>query len=370
MNLNDSKCENINRIQGCFFRFGCSFPHGGIEVGKPASLTPMITNQENAMKRNLIPRRSVLLCSLICLVLFAMVSNAQDSLAELKRRQARVKAAVKKVMPATVSITDGVGFGSGVVVSRDGYILTAGHVLTTNPEDRDLTIYFSDGSSAKAKPLGKNLDNDAGMAKLIGDQDWPYVDMGDSKKVKRGDWCICIGHSGGYELGRTPPVRTGKILRNNNLRIMTDCALIGGDSGGPLFDLDGKLIGIHSSIGSSLAENRHSAINPFLADWDDLAAGKTWGRLGTERRTALLGIVMERDSARIEKVLEDSAAEEAGIEVGDLIIRIDNDEIASAKELQEFIADQSPGNRIKLTILRNNRTLTLTARLKSAASTN
>lgn len=317
-----------------------------------------------------VPQQSIIFGGLICLGFLAFECKAQESIAELKSRQEKVKASIKKVMPATVSITDGVGFGSGVVVSKDGYILTAGHVLTTNPKNRDLTIYFSDGSIAKAKPLGKNLDADAGMAKLIGDKDWPYVDMGDSKKVKRGDWCICIGHSGGYELGRTPPVRTGKILRNNNLRIMTDCALIGGDSGGPLFDLDGKLIGIHSSIGSSLAENRHSAINPFLADWDDLAAGKTWGQLGTERRTALLGIVMEQDSARIEKVLEDSAAEEAGIEVGDLIIRIDNDEIASAKELQEFIADKSPGNRIKLTILRNNRTLTLTARLKAAASTN
>ncbi len=324
--------------------------------------------KENAMTGKKVVQRSIIFGGLLYLsFVFSHSCTAEETLAAFKSRQAKIKASVKKVMPATVSITDRVGFGSGVIVSKDGYILTAGHVLTTNPENRELTVYFSDGSIAKAKPLGKNLDVDAGMAKLIGDKEWPYVDMGDSKNVRRGDWCICLGHSGGYDLGRTPPVRTGKILRNNNLRILTDCALIGGDSGGPLFDLDGKLIGINSSIGSSIAENRHAAINPFLSDWDDLASGKTWGQLGTERRTAKLGIVMDFDSARIERVVENSAAAEAGIEVGDLVIKIDGDEISSANELQEVIADKSPGNRIKLTVLRKNRTLTLSAKLKAAS---
>ena len=76
---------------------------------------------------------------------------------------------------------------------------------------------------------------------------------------------------------------------------------------------------------------------------------------------------MDFDSARIERVVENSAAAEAGIEVGDLVIKIDGDEISSANELQEVIADKAHGNRIKLTVLRKNRTLTLSAKLKAAS---
>ena len=294
--------------------------------------------------------------------------KAEDSLEEYKKRQAKIKETVKKVMPATVSITDGVGFGSGVVVSKAGYILTAGHVLTTNPQKRDLLVYFPDGSTARAKPLGMNLNVDAGMCKLVDDKKWPYVEVGDSKDVKRGDWCITIGHSGGYELGRTPPVRVGKILRNNNVRMITDCALIGGDSGGPLFDIDGNLIGIHSSIGQSVAENRHAAINPFLRDWDKLAQGESWGRLGAQsQKRALLGIRMSKDEAKVEEVIANSAAKEAGVRPGDVVVSLDNSRINGAQDLVEAIADKKPGNKITLKVLRNNRTITLTARLKSWA---
>ena len=76
---------------------------------------------------------------------------------------------------------------------------------------------------------------------------------------------------------------------------------------------------------------------------------------------------MDFDSARIERVVENSAAAEAGIEVGDLVIKIDGDEISSANELQEVIADKSPGNKIQLTVLRKNRTLILSAKLKAAS---
>lgn len=318
------------------------------------------------MKR--VTRYKVLVPVVVLLFLFSSHVYGQKTLAEYRAHQKKIQQTVKQVMPATVSITDGVGFGSGVVVSPDGYILTAGHVLTTNPTKRDLLVYFPDGSTAKARPLGMNLDVDAGMAKLIGDKKWPYVEVGNSKEVKRGDWCITIGHSGGYELGRTPPVRVGKILRSNDVRMITDCALIGGDSGGPLFDVDGNLIGIHSSIGQSVAENRHAPINPFLSDWDKLAAGDTWGRLGAPPvGRAKLGIRMSEDAAKVEEVIDNSAAKEAGVRPGDVVVSIDDNLINGAQDLIEAILDKKPGNRVSLKILRNNRMITLQARLKSWA---
>lgn len=311
---------------------------------------------------------AALLFALTATALLQGMASGNETLAELRQRQEQIKETVKKVMPATVSISDGVGFGSGVIVSPDGYILTAGHVLTTNPENRDLVIYFPDGSIGRARPLGMNLNVDAGMAKLIGDRKWPYVEVGDSTNIKRGDWCITIGHSGGYELGRTPPVRVGKVLRNNNIRMITDCALIGGDSGGPLFDLEGNLIGIHSSIGESVAENRHAAINPFLKDWDKLAAGETWGQLGAQPiRRALLGIQLARDVAEVTEVIDNSAAKEAGLQPGDVVVSIDDEKVNGSQDLIEAILDKRPGNRIRLQVLRNNRIISLSCRLKSAA---
>ena len=75
---------------------------------------------------------------------------------------------------------------------------------------------------------------------------------------------------------RSPPVRLGRVLGNGQF-VTTDCAVVGGDSGGPLFDLKGEVIGIHSNIGSTLSENRHVPIGVFLGSWDEMIAGKRTG---------------------------------------------------------------------------------------------
>src|SRR5205809_1086564 len=98
-------------------------------------------------------------------------------------------------MPAVVSVRVGQSFGSGVIVSPDGYILTAGHVSGT--ADRDVVVYLHNGETAKGKTLGGNHGIDSGMIKITGDKtDWPYVEMGDSSKIKAGDSCLVIAHHG------------------------------------------------------------------------------------------------------------------------------------------------------------------------------
>ena len=87
--------------------------------------------------------------------------------------------------------------------------------------------------------------------------------MGRSKDLGRGQWCICIGHPGGYQPGRSAPVRVGRILDNRPSGIRTDCVLVGGDSGGPLFDTKGMIIGINSRIGSTIRANLHAPIDAF-----------------------------------------------------------------------------------------------------------
>jgi serine protease Do len=90
------------------------------------------------------------------------------------------------------------GFGSGVIVSPEGLILTAGHVVNTGASQFE--IFFPGGQTATARLLGYNLNVDAAMLKLEGSGPWPFVELGHQATLKRGDWVVCLGHSGGYEL--------------------------------------------------------------------------------------------------------------------------------------------------------------------------
>ena len=316
-------------------------------------------------------RKTHLMLTLLALfcILPTQQSNAEDTLESLRIREARVKATVKKVMAATVCITDGIGYGSGVVIDKEGTVLTAGHVLITR--GRELKLIFPDGKEVKGKRLGKNLNVDAGMVKIIDEGPFPFVELGETNSIKRGDWCIAIGHSQGYVLGRRPPVRTGRVLHTNERRLVTDCALIGGDSGGPLFDLDGKLIGIHSSIANSIAENRHVAVDIYKRDYDRMAAGESWGKLAELSKSRpngpVLGIKLDKtidDAALITRISKNSAAESAGLKAGDQILRIDGERMTDWQHVIDTVSDHNPGDSIRIRVFRNGNQITTTATLR------
>ena len=189
---------------------------------------------------------------------------------------------------------------------------------------------------------------------------WPYVPLDDKRSAKAGDWCIALGHPGGYQLGRTPPVRVGRVLANDPTVVMSDCALIGGDSGGPLFDLDGRLIGIHSSIGESVDQNRHVPISAFREGWDRMLAGEQWGQLGRSVDLApnrpMLGVrlgMLDEDRVVVSGVVSGSPAEKAGLKTGDLILRVDGVPVTRPMELIELVASREVGDRVKLQIERD-----------------
>ncbi len=297
-----------------------------------------------------------------CLCTFAY---GDTELEELKRVQAKVKTVASQQMNVVVSVTDGIGYGSGVIVSEDGLVLTAGHVLLTGGSD--LRVIFPDGREARAEAWGRNLNVDAGMVRIVEEGPWDHAELGDSTKLEKGDWCICMGHSGGYELGRRPPVRAGRIVGFEPNQLVTDCALIGGDSGGPLFDLEGRVIGIHSSIGSSVAENRHVSIATFRAHWNRMVGGEKWGQLpelasdndsapapGRGKRPSM-GIRVDRSSdvAKILLVHQGGAAESAGIQSGDIVVVFNNIFVNGASHLIDLVAQCETGDTVPLTILRD-----------------
>ena len=295
------------------------------------------------------------------------VAAHADDLAELRAREKKIKATLEKVAPAVVAIADGVGAGSGVIVSEDGIVLTAGHVLMSDQKELTLTLW--DGRNVKAEALGRNLNIDAGMAKITESGPFPFVEIGSTKDLEPGTWCLTLGHPGGYQLGRTPPLRVGRVIEFADWMLVTDCTLIGGDSGGPLFDLDGKLIGINSSIGPSVAENRHSRIDGFETSWERLASGEAWGRLGgvgpPDRDSAYLGVHLDvdADAALVVDVVKGSAAAEAGLKPGDVVLAIDDTEVSSSQQLIMEVARKKAGRPFTLRVLREGRRLQLKGKL-------
>lgn len=274
--------------------------------------------------------------------------RAPRTVAELKAMQSHVRNMAKKVVAATVAVQLGPAHGSGVIVSSDGYVLTAAHVAG-RPGKR-ARIIMSDGRVVHGESLGLHLKLDAGLIKISDEGTWPHLKMAHSSQLSVGQWCAGTGHPGGYEPGRSPVFRLGRILaRGEGKLIRTDCQLIGGDSGGPLVDLRGEVVGIHSRIGSSLANNQHVPISAYLDHWDQLVSGEELG-LGQP----WIGVVSEigLKSATITRVHEGSPADKAGIEIGDTITSFDGKKVGAMSELIELVLTKKPGDEVRVTVIR------------------
>ncbi len=297
----------------------------------------------------------------LALLLLSVVAetSAQDTLDALKARQARVQCAFEKALPATVGIRSlrGNGGGSGVVVSAEGLVMTAAHV--TQATGDQVVILFSDGLEVPGKALGANRSTDAGLIQLEAEGPFPFVALGETGEV--GDWCLALGHPGGFDAKRPPPIRLGQVLGLGRF-LVTDCALTNGDSGGPLFDLEGKVIGIHSSIGESIANNNHVLVGAFRPDWVRMQAGETWGRLrGFVRERALLGFRISRQPGehgfQIRQVIPGTPAAEVGMKDDDWLLAVDETALENIDQLSRALRDKSPGDRMKLRVLRGEETL-------------
>lgn len=132
-----------------------------------------------------------------------------------------------------------------------------------------------DGTRLPGKTTAQNSESDAGVAEITTrlDKELPRVER--TEKLPRvGDWVFALGHGGGLDQKRGPMVRLGRVVSLKNGVIQTDCKLIRGDSGGPLFNLNGELIGIHSRVGSGLEDNLHVPMKDFDALMELPSAGK------------------------------------------------------------------------------------------------
>lgn len=290
---------------------------------------------------------------------------------DLRSLQKQVQQVVRHSMPATLGVQLGQAAGSAVIVSEDGLVLTAGHVAGV--PGREVNCFFSDGSRAKGITLGLNRSIDSGMIRLTEPGPWPHVKLSEDSDLKPGEWVVALGHAGGFDPRRTPPVRIGRVLYQNNEVIHTDCALVGGDSGGPLFNLKGELVGIHSRIGRKVTSNFHVPIATYRDTWDRLVASEAWGgRLNANepvRYRPSMGLAVQGNDGicRVTQVFPNGPSSNAGVQVGDVILKFGEAPVTSSEELTKLLWKQKPGNKVKVEIERDGEPQTIEVRLGQIA---
>ncbi len=287
-------------------------------------------------------------------------TRGQVTTQSLSAIEQRVQEVARRASPATVSLTplntsrrDGIG--SGVVVNSQGLILTAAHV--TMEMGQQVAVIFPDGERATGRVLGLDFSRDAGMVQIDDTgRSYPYVELGDSSNLQKNQWCVALGHSGGYVYDRPPPVRLGRVIDiDEDGFIMSNSALIGGDSGGPLFDLHGRVIGIHSNIGHSLSQNNHVPISTFVENWDRMLAGKRFGGgfLANLNRPMIGAQLTDRDDSKgvtVRRVKADSPASRAGLKPGDIIVAFGGKPVKDVDQFIKMAQRHEPGEIIQLTV--------------------
>lgn len=279
---------------------------------------------------------------------------APESVEDLLNIERALQTVLPQARAATVCLELGAekGSGSGVIVSPDGLVLTAAHV--TGGVNRTIEAVMEDGTRYPVRTLGLLSNTDAAMAQIEGEGPFPFVEIERDGRTRLGDWVMSLGHSGGYDEERGMVVRLGRLVRMATHTWQTDGTLIGGDSGGPLFDLHGRLIGIHSRVGKEKLENLHVPMSEFLASWEKMRDGEFVGDGPfTQKLSGYLGVRLEEveDEAGgvvILEVIAGQAADAAGLLAGDQLLEVDGVAVEGISGLQTLLKEKSEGEAVEL----------------------
>ncbi|MDH7493693.1 MAG: Do family serine endopeptidase [Candidatus Saccharicenans sp.] len=267
--------------------------------------------------------------------------------------------------------------GSGFFISADGYILTNNHIVEKAVKVRISTI---EGKEYEAKPIGRDAATDLALLKVEG-KNFPYAVLGDSSAIKVGEWVLAIGNPFGMEHSVTAGIISakGRQLPGGNTPtyedfIQTDAAINRGNSGGPLINLKGEVIGINSNILTPSGSN----IGIGFAIPSDLAKkvvaqlkekGRVVrGRLGIRGRDITDSIKKQfnltvNKGVIISQVEPEGPAEKAGLKKYDVIVEINGQPVASWNDLRFKVADLQPGDLVTIKIIRDGKEMTVKARV-------
>ncbi|TGK04894.1 PDZ domain-containing protein [Leptospira semungkisensis] len=268
------------------------------------------------------------------------------------------------------------GLGSGFVLNKEGYILTNDHVV--RGFDKFKVLFKNGKEPVSAKLVGTDQTIDVALLKVEGAANLQPIEIGDSSDVKVGDWAIAIGAPFGLEqsmtVGVISKVGRGGIDNSGVHYIQTDASINKGNSGGPLLDINGRVVGINRMILSpsegSIGLGFAIPINEAKSVVEELKSG---GRIKRPRLGVGLDDLTEeiakelklpsKDGAFVRQVQNGSAAAEAGIDVEDVILEIDGAKVKSANEVATKIRESKVGQRITVTVFRKGQTLKISVKL-------
>jgi serine protease Do len=272
------------------------------------------------------------------------------------------------------------GSASGVILTADGYIITNNHVVENADE---IEVVLHDQRSYKAKVIGSDPKTDLSLLK-IEEKNLTFIEFGNSDMMEPGDWVLAVGNPFNLASTITAGIVSAKARNINILKdreaiesfIQTDAAVNPGNSGGALVDLEGKLVGINSAIatptGTYAGYSFAIPVNLVKKVADDLLnyGAVQRGYMGITIRTMSSELARDMDlkftpGVFVDSLVRGGAAMEAGIKPHDVITKIDGNKILSSPELQEAVARHRPGEKLRVTVLRNGEEKIFNVTLKS-----
>ena len=255
-------------------------------------------------------------------------------------------------------------FGSGFILTKDGYIMTNNHVIANSDE---ITITMSDQTELSAKLVGSDKRSDLALLKVDAD-DLPTVNIGTSENLKLGEWVLAIGSPFGFDHTVTAGIVSGKKRNLPNESyvpyIQTDVAINPGNSGGPLFNLNGDVVGVNAQIytrsggfmGVSFAIPAETLSNVYKQLKKDGKVKRGWLGVYIQEVDKDLAISFGLDKPKgavVAKILDKSPAQKSGLMQGDVILSFDNKDVKKSKDLPLLVGSTEVNSSVRVKILRN-----------------
>ena len=272
--------------------------------------------------------------------------------------------------------------GSGVVFSKEGYILTNNHVVANADK---IIITFSDNTTFKGEEVevvGTDPRTDVAVLKISSKSDFPFARLGDSDRIEIGDWAIAFGSPFGFSQSMTGGIISAKGRTHVPLRsgptyqdfIQTDAAINSGNSGGPLVNINGEVIGINTAIASptggnvgigfAIPMNLVKSIADQLINKGKIERG--WLGISMQELTSDIAKgfgLKDTKGVIVAKILSESPAEKGGLKDGDIIINFDGKPVEDMEKFRFTVADTEPGKRVKIVVIREEKKKTLTVKI-------
>ena len=274
------------------------------------------------------------------------------------------------------------GAGSGVIISVDGYIVTNNHVVEGADE---LTVTLDDNREFSARIIGTDKTTDLALIKIDG-KNLPAITIGDSNNLKVGEWVLAVGNPFNLNSTVTAGIVSAKArsIGANGIEsfIQTDAAINPGNSGGALVNTEGELVGINAMLVSQTGSfagygfaipttimnkvvsdlKQYGTVQRAMIGVRGIDVNKYFDQMKADGKEVDLGTM---EGAYIDSVEDGSAGAEAGLQKGDVIIAIDGKKIKKMAELQEYLANKRPGDKVTITYLRNKKSKTAILTLKN-----